>query len=118
MVRTVIDYLDRSAELFPDKAAYVDEYRSLTFSQLQAEAKKIAMKIIELGYFKQPVAVYMDKSTECLSAFFGTVYSGNFYTVIDTKMPVARIQKIFDTLSPKVILTTRNYAYRGGGGYY
>ena len=114
MVHTVTDYLDRSAELFPDKTACVDEKRSLTFSQLQSEAKKIAMKIIELGLFKQPVAVYLDKGVECISAFMGTAYSGNFYTVIDTKMPAARIEKIFATLKPKVILTTSNYAYGGG----
>lgn len=35
----------------------------------------------------------------------GAAYSGNFYSPIDTKMPVERIEKIISTLSPVVIIT-------------
>lgn len=30
-MRIVTDYLDHSAELFPDKTAVVDQYRTVTF---------------------------------------------------------------------------------------
>ena len=32
-------------------------------------------------------------------------YSGNFYSVIDTEMPVERIDKIFDVLEPELVIT-------------
>ena len=105
MVRIITDYLEESARLFPDKVAMVDNKRSLTYSSLQAEAKRIAMALMKRQIFKNPVAVFLDKSVECISAFMGVAYSGNFYTVIDTKMPVARIEKIISTLVPSVILT-------------
>lgn len=36
---------------------------------------------------------------------FGVLYSGNFYTVIDTKSPIARIKLILDTLEPIAVIT-------------
>ena len=36
-------------------------------------------------------------------------YSGNFYSVIDTEMPVERIDKIFETLEPKFVLTDNKH---------
>ena len=39
----------------------------------------------------------------------GAAYSGNFYTIIDTKMPLPRIEKIFETLEPSLILTDEKF---------
>ena len=36
-------------------------------------------------------------------------YSGNFYSVIDTEMPVERINKIFEVLEPELVLTDRKH---------
>lgn len=109
MTRLVTDYLDISAEKFPNKVAFADEQREITFSQVKNEAQKIAMGIIELGLFKKPVAIFLDKSVECINAFMGTAYSGNFYTPIDTKMPLSRIGKIMTTLEPAVIITDQKH---------
>ena len=35
----------------------------------------------------------------------GINFSGNFYTVIDNKMPIDRVKNIFSTLQPKLIIT-------------
>lgn len=35
MIRLVTDYLDYAAEHFPDKEAFIDENKTLTFSDLQ-----------------------------------------------------------------------------------
>lgn len=105
MSRIVTDYLDRSADLYPDKLAFVDEKKQLDFKTLKKEAMIIAANIIKKGYFKQPVAVYLEKSTDCISAYCGVSYSGNFYTPLDVEMPAERIRKIMDTLAPKLIIT-------------
>jgi len=107
MARIITDYLDESARNYPDKTAFVDSKRSITFSLLQDEAYHIAMGLISLDLFKMPVAIFLDKSIECISAFLGVAYSGNFYTMIDTTMPSSRIEKIITTLDPKAIITDR-----------
>lgn len=105
MARIVTDYLDESAQKYPDKVSFVDERRSITFSQLQNEAYHIATKLIEIGLFKKPILVYLDKSVEVIAAFEGISYSGNFYSPLDTQMPEERINKIVDKLKPTAIIT-------------
>lgn len=109
MIHTVTDYLDKSAVNYPEKIAFVDEKRSITFRELQDEAHHIAMQLINLGYRKNPVVIYLDKSVECICAFAGVVYSGNFYSPIDTHMPEERIKKIIGKLEPSVVLTDNQH---------
>ncbi len=37
----------------------------------------------------------------------GVVYSGNFYTILDTKSPAERIELILSTLEPEIIITSK-----------
>ncbi|MGN0729890.1 amino acid adenylation domain-containing protein [Treponema sp.] len=104
-IRLVTDYLDASAEKYPEKIAFADENREISFSQVKSEALKIATKLINDSVFKKPVVIYLDKSVEVLVSFMGAAYSGNFYTPIDTGMPSSRIEKIMETLCPAVIIT-------------
>lgn len=112
MARLVTDYLDETVRRCPDKIAFVDERRSLTFLQLQQEAQKAAMALTEYGWFREPVAVFFEKSVECIAASLGAVYSGNFYSPLDTAMPEKRIEKILAVLEPAAILTDREHAER------
>lgn len=105
MTRLVTDYLDNSAKKFPNKIAFADEKRELTFSALYTESRKIAQVLIDRNIFKSPVVVYLEKSVEVISCFMGAAYSGNFYTPIDVTMPECRVSKIMDTLSPALIIT-------------
>ncbi len=105
----ITEYLDKNAERFSNKAAVVDENRTLTYSVLRDESKHIASELIGLNQFCKPVAVYLEKSVECISAFCGVLYSGNFYTMIDVKMPASRIEKIMTTLEPVVIITDQKH---------
>lgn len=105
MIARLTDYLDEIAARLPEKTAYVDQKRSLTFSEVKEEALHVAQALIDKGLFKKPVALIMDKSCDCLVSTLGIAYSGNFYTVIDTEMPPERIQKILDTLTPEAVIT-------------
>ncbi len=107
MIKTVADYLETTAALFPDKVAFDDNKRTVTFSQFRSEARAIASALARKNLFKQPVAIYFDKQVECLSAMIGVTYSGNFYTVLDIHSPQARIETILDTLRPTAIITDR-----------
>ena len=106
MKRNVIDYLKDSVKKYPDKIALIDERRNFTFRELDDEAQKIALLINKrCGKVKNmPIAVYMEKSVECIAAFLGIIYSGNFYTPLDIKSPKERINKIIDVLHPIALI--------------
>ena len=106
MVQIVTDYLDRTADRWPDRTAYVSPERSISFSGLRCEALLVAEGLIKLGLFHRPVVIYTEKSIETVVSIYGVVYSGNFYTVMDTGMPAARVQRIMETLCPAAFLTT------------
>lgn len=106
MKRNVIEYLRDSAQKYPDKIALMDEKRKITFAELNDEAKKIADAITEKcgNIINQPIAVYMEKGIECITAFLGIVYSGNFYSPLDCKMPISRIERIVSALRPVAVI--------------
>lgn len=109
MINNVSEYLDNSAKRYPNKVAFVDKRRSVTFEELKIEADHIAGELVSQQIKNSPVAVFLDKSVECIGAFVGIAKSGNFYSPIDTKMPEVRIKKIFHTLRPVVIITDNKH---------
>lgn len=107
MLRNVTQYLNKSAELYPDNTAFKDTRCSLTYGEVQVEVERIAFDFVERKLFKKPIAVMMDKSASNIVAFLGVAMSGNFYTVIDTKMPQSRIEKILETFQPSLVVVDR-----------
>lgn len=101
----ITEHLDKIADKFKEKIAFADENKTLTYGELQLESYQIASALITAGFFKSPVAIFLEKSVECVVAFMGALYSGNFYTLLDTKMPSARIDKILTTFQPKALIT-------------
>ena len=121
MKANVTYWLDESAERLPDKTAFAEEGKSVTFRELQSQAKAVATQIIGKGLFKKPVVVYMEKGVDVLVSFMGAAYSGNFYSPVDVDMPAARVNKILEVLEPALVITTaalketfESYDYSGG----
>lgn len=47
--RTITDYLDEWAERTPDKVAFVDPRRQITYAELKAEVDHVALGLLDLG---------------------------------------------------------------------
>lgn len=106
MITNVSEYLYATSAKYPEKKAFEDEKRSITFSELKKEAEHIAMGLLTIGT-RKPVAIFLSKSVEMISAFLGTIISGNFYSPIDTQMPMERIKKMTDTLDSFAVITDK-----------
>lgn len=120
MKANVTYWLDETAARFPDKTAYADENKEITFSELRAQARAIAGELTERGLFKKPVAIFLEKGVDVLVSFMGAAYSCNFYSPIDVDMPGSRVNKILEVLEPAVVITTGSlrevfsaYDYKG-----
>lgn len=118
MKKNVIEYLLDSVEKYPNKIACRDQNKAITFSELDQRARRIAAAITgRIGKVKnQPIAVYMEKGVDCIAAFLGIAYSGNFYSPVDVHSPVTRINLVLDTLSPVLVLadlSARNRISKG-----
>lgn len=110
MYNNVLDLLENSCEKYPDKAAFGDVERDITFAELVKAAKAVGTLLAEEIHTAEPVAFYMDKSVPAVCGMFGTVYAGGFYSFLDVKQPQARTESVLQILEPKVIFTdAENY---------
>ncbi len=100
----VLEYLENTAARLPDKVAYEGADSALTFAQVSNAARGVGSALLEKGYTREPVVVFMKKSPEAIAAFFGCVYAGCFYVPIDTEMPRLRIDMILENLQPRAML--------------
>ena len=105
LMKNILEYLEESSNKYFTKSVFTDQNRELTYGECIQYSKKIGTQLLELHKTRQPIAVLMDKTVESLTAFFGVVYSGNFYVVIDSMMPLDRIEKIFETLQPLALVS-------------
>ncbi len=105
MIRNILDYLEKSAEKYSDKEAFVGEKSALTFAELKDQSRRIGSALAELIEKGQPVAVFMDKTPEAIAAFMGVVYAGGIYVPVDVSMPERRTELIFETLKNNIIVT-------------
>ena len=106
MIKNVLEYLRSSAKNFPNKVAFADSDQEVTFGELNKRALELAWKIREQcgEVRKRPIAVYMKKSVDCIIAFMGIAYSGNFYSPLDISSPLARNNKILEVLKPMAVI--------------
>lgn len=102
----ITDDLDSAAEKWPDRVAISSSKNSLTFSELWQGALHVAEGLLERHIEKCPILIFMDKSVECIAAFYGVAYSRNFYTLMDILMPKERLQKIVSVLKPSLVITS------------
>lgn len=109
MENCVLDWLEKSASLYPDKTAYTSLENSITFSEVMDKAKRIGSAIAKTSSSNTPIAVILDKEVSTISAFLGVVYSGHAYAPIDITLPESRIEKILSCLKPTSIITETKY---------
>lgn len=107
MQRNVLEYLEDSCRLFPEKIVFADDRAEITYESFVRQSKYLGAYLHEKvldGKKGVPVAVFIERSIQSLTGFFGVVYAGCFYVPIDRQMPAARIGLILDTLAPAAIL--------------
>lgn len=109
-MNSILDYLENSAEKYPDKTAFADEHVSCTYRELTGRAKKSGAGLAQRFLRRSPIAVLADKSVDVIAAFMGIVYAGCFYVMLDPAQPDARLNQILDTLRPDALLIGDGYS--------
>lgn len=105
----ILEYLERSAQLYPEKPALVDERQSITFTQALEDSRRVGSSLALSLAKGQPVAVYMEKSVKNLCAFWGIVYAGGFYVSFNTQLPTSRLQQMQSVLQAPFVITDEEH---------
>lgn len=105
MRNSVLCYLEETAKRLPDKVAFFDLEKEITFCDLRKRAIDVAFAIQEkISGRRNPILTYLPKSVENIVAFMGILYSGNFYTPTEVRFPEEKVKSIVETLQPVAIL--------------
>lgn len=104
MNKNVLEWLEKTAAVFPSKTAYESEHTALTFQEVQDLSKRIGSGIVNAGISAGPVAVFLEKEVNTIPAFLGVAYSGRAYAPIDASLPAERVEKILEVLSPALLI--------------
>ncbi len=109
-MNNVLEMLEQSAVSYPEKAAFTDPGKSISFSALEDTAKKVGTLLCR-GEISEPVkpehavAFFMEKSVDAACVMFGAVYAGAFTSFIDVRQTDDRIRAILSVLQPVLIVT-------------
>lgn len=109
-IHNILELLERSAERFPDRPAFGDPEKDISFRELVRKARAAGELLAADVPSESPVAFYLEKSVDAVTAMFGAVYAGGFYSFIDVRQPAARAQKVIDVLEPAVLITDEENA--------
>ena len=111
----VLEYLEKTEIIYPDKTAVIDEFGEISYSQLLEKSKRIGSGLIDKIKPRHPVAVLGEKGIEALSAFFGIAYAGGFYVLINPELPRYRIEQIQSVLQAEYIITDEEHKAQAKG---
>lgn len=105
-MKSLIDCIYNNKLKNPNKVIFVDENSSITNKELFDRACSIASNLSNVQ--NKPIIIEMPKGVDCIVTMMGVMLSGNFYTVLDDKMPDERKNIIIDTLNPAYKITTKS----------
>ena len=104
-MKNVLEWLEQTTLRLPDKYAFLDMERELSFQELLERAQSIGTALAKEAKSSAPIPVFSRRNVYTPSLFWGVTYSGHAYVPVDSRLPKARIQKILTQLSPSIILT-------------
>ena len=106
-MKTVLEYLENSTNNCSDKIAVIDENGKYTYKELTELSKKIGTRLTSYFEPRNPVPVLMEKGKDTLATFFGAVYAGCFYVLLNPDLPKVRLEHIVNVLGSKNIVTDK-----------
>jgi D-alanine--poly(phosphoribitol) ligase subunit 1 len=106
VIISVIEFLEKSAKLYPDKVAIEDITERYTFKELKSASIRVSFAL-PIDYIRRPILILIPKSCRNIAAYMGVLYSGNFYVPLDEKMPSPRLKAILKDFSSPIIIVNK-----------
>ena len=105
MQKNVLEYLEHTADRFPDKLAFSDGEEDFTFSRLLRCAQGLGTALARVTErHNAPVCVLVQRSAASVAGLLGALYAGCFYVPLDSQMPLPRMEAILTCLDPAALL--------------
>lgn len=108
-MRNILEYLEQSAEHFPDKTAVTDGVCAYNYRELSERSRRIGSAVAVCCQSEHPVAVLAEKGSDTLAVFLGIVQAGCFYVLMNPELPLGRLEQVQQVLQSEYIVTDREH---------
>src|ERR671916_2261956 len=107
------ELFEEQARRTPDAPALEDARISLTYSELDTLAERLAAYLRRLGIGPDvPVGVYMERRAEYVIACLAAMKAGGAYLVLELAYPPPLLADVMSDAGPRIVLTQERYADR------
>ena len=90
----------------PAAIAVVDRGQAVTYAELRHRMDTLANRLRQLGVQpEEPVAVYLERSVDCVVAAVAVLAAGAAYLMLDVRQPAAWTRRLLKDSSPRVVVT-------------
>ncbi len=108
---TPLSFLERTAELYPDRLALIDDGRRFTRAEVRQRCVGLAAGLVQLGVKPgDVVSVLAPNTAEMFEAQFAVAMAGAVLNTINTRLHVETVAYIFDHAETRVLLLDRQFA--------
>ena len=107
--KRVHELIEINAEKFPQKTALIFNDDSITYSELNIRANKLA-NYLNQSHTSHLVGLYINRSLEAIIAMLAIWKSGKAYIPIDPQHPIERVKYILNDAQCKCLVTQKNLA--------
>jgi len=107
----IVDSVERQAADTPQAVAAIENFRRLTYEELDARANQLAHLLIERGVGKEAlVAICMRRSLEFIVAALGILKAGAAYLPLDPDYPAQRLSMLLNDSATRLVLANQSSA--------
>ncbi len=105
-IRPLHELFEEQAAATPHLLAVHDEWRELSYEQLNHQANQLARRFIKCGVGPGDiVAICLNRSADTIVALFAALKAGAAYAPLDPNYPPQRLQRMLQDASPRVVVT-------------
>jgi acyl-CoA synthetase (AMP-forming)/AMP-acid ligase II len=109
---TPVSFLERSASVWPDAIAVVDEERRLTWAELRARSRRLAVALQQAGIEKDDRVAYLALNTpELLEAHYGVPWAGAVLVAINTRLLAEEVHYILEHSGSRIVVVDPSLAH-------
>ncbi len=100
------DYLERSAEIFPEKIALICEHQRISYLELDRASNALANALLDQGIKRHDrVAVFLENSIESVVSIFAILKCGAVFSVLDYQIKSGKLGFILRDCQSRALIT-------------
>jgi fatty-acyl-CoA synthase len=108
---TPLSFLDRTAELYPNRIALIDEERRFTWADVKRRCLGFAASLVKLGVKPgDVVSVLAPNTAEMFECHFAVAMAGAVLNTINTRLDVETVAYILEHAESRVLLVDRQFS--------